>query len=184
MKKTYSIPHIWAILTGLILLSGPTYLIYGVLTRLYLKNEIIPREAYFAFGVFATIGFWIVLLMIYFVKIIYISDKRIKIIFPFKLKSYDYETNQIVKYTINKNLGALKNYETLHFETADNKTYMLNQYEYWNYRKIKEYIENNSVKGEISRFHNIKNVLTGLIIAIFLTIVLIIVFNKFIINVC
>jgi hypothetical protein len=175
--KIRSIPHIWAVVTGLILLFGPFYLIFGLLSRLYSNGETIPKEGYFAVGFFVTLGFWIILMLIYFVKIITISNDRIKIIYPFRLKSYDYNLSEIIMHKVYHNFGVRKNYETLHFQTIDNKLFMIMQFEYWNFKTIKDFVVNNTKTGEISKYHNLKVVLIVLVISIALAIGLIVIFK-------
>jgi len=181
MMKTRSIPHIWAMLAGLMLLAGPIYLIFGVLFRLYIRNQRIPDEGFFSIGIFATIGFWFFLLVVYFVKIIITSNDRISIIFPFRFKRFNYNISEIEKYKVYTNSGKYKNYETLHFQTTDKNVFMIMQYEYWNYEKIRNFFETNSTTGELSRYSNLITSLILLVIAIGMTIGLILIFNHLII---
>jgi len=181
MKKI-SIPHIWALLAGLILLTGPIYLIYGVLSRLYIRCETISPNLYFEFGVLSTLGFWIIMLMINFVKIVIVTDDRLSLIFPFKFQRYNYKFSDLVKSSTNYNIGRLRDYETFHIQTKEGRFFMIMQYEYWNYKRIRDVIRQKTSNGEISRFHNVKPVFYGLIISILFTIGLILIFNKLIIN--
>jgi hypothetical protein len=175
--KIRSIPHIWFILAGLIIIPGPFYLTFGVLSKLYQTGETIPREGYFPLGIFSTLGFWALLSGIYLVKIIIISNDRIKIIFPLRLKQYSYKLSEIVKCYRYKNPGKFKNYESFHFQTNDDNIFMISDFEYWNYKKIKSIIESNSKIDLISKYHNIRVVLILLMISVLLTIGLITIFN-------
>jgi hypothetical protein len=175
--KVRSIPHIWAIVSGLILLIGPASIIYGLLSQLYSLGKIIPKEDFLPLGIIITLLFWVIQMMIYFVKITEISDDNIRILFPFRLKAYNYKTSELVMHTVYLNYGRFMNYESLHFQTKDNKIFMIMQFEYWNFRKFKEFIVNNSTFGEISKFHNLKFVLIELGISIALTIGMIALFN-------
>ncbi len=179
--KTRSIPHIWAILAGLLLLGCPIYLIFGVLSRLYIRNQRIPGEGFFSIGIFATIGFWFFLLMVYFVKIIITSKDGISIIFPFRFKRFNYNISEIEKYKVYTNSGKYKDYETLHFQTTDKKVFMIMQYEYWNYKIIRNFFETNSTTGELSKYSNIIPSLILLAVAIVMTNGLIQIFNHLII---
>lgn len=175
--KIKSIPHIWSILAGMIIIPGPFYLTLGVLSKLYQTGETVPGEGYFPLGIFSTLGFWALLIGIYLVKIIIISDDRIKIIFPLRLKQYSYKLSDIVKFYYCKNPGKFKDYESFHFQTNDGKIFMISEYEYWNYKRIRSIIELNSKFDLISKYHNIRVVLLLLMISVLLTIALITLFN-------
>ena len=83
-------------------------------------------------------------------------------------------------HTIYSNFGTLQNYQTVHFQTIDDKLFMIMQFEYWNFKRLKEFIVNNSKPGEISNYHNVKAVFWGLLISIVLTIVFITTYNEII----
>jgi hypothetical protein len=168
-------------IAGLLLLGGPIYLVFGVLSRLYIRNQRIPDEGFFSIGIFATIGFWVFLLMVYFVKIIITSNDGISIIFPFRFKRYKYNIAEIEKYKVYTNNGKYKDYETLHFQTTDKKVFMIMQYEYRNYKRIRSFFESNSTPGELSNYSNLIPSLILLVIAIGMTIGLIQIFNHLII---
>jgi len=179
--KFRSVPHVWAVVAGFIILAGPAYLIYGFFSRLYTQNQIVSEREFFAVGIMTTLAIWSFLLMIFFVKIIIISDDRIRIIYPFRVKRFDYQVSEIEKHKLYSNHGRYKDYETLHFKTKDNRVYMIMQYEYWNYQEIRNFIKCHAQAGELSRYGNLGVTLILLVIAIGLTVGWIFIFNNLII---
>jgi hypothetical protein len=175
--KTKSIPHIWAILGSLILLAGTTYLVIGLLIRLYHKHEIIPPEGYFPFGVFSTFWYFIILAGIYFVKTVTVKENAVTLFFPFRFKKYVYPWTEISHCYCESNWGRWKNYESFHFSTSDGSTYMIMQFEYRNYKKLKSVIQSHAEEDFIEKFHNLKVVAILFLISIVLTISTISVYN-------
>jgi hypothetical protein len=184
MKTTHSIPHIWALFSGLMLILGPIFLLYGVLSKLYFHCETIPQDGFFAIGFFSTLWFWVLILVVYYVKIVSVSEEKITIFYPFRFKHLSYNFKEILKYSTHYNNGRFKDYESFHFQTIDGRVFMIMQFEYWNYSQITRFIRSHVKSGEISRYHNLKTVLIGLVISLLLTIGLIFIYNRIIINVC
>lgn len=181
--KLWSVPHIMLI-PSLGLLLCPFSLFYFFLPILYKKCEIILSKEYFAFGIYIFLSYFIIYCIICFVKIIIITGNNITILFPFKFKFYKYTNSDIVSYSIYTNYGNFGKYESTHFQTKDHFIFMMSQFEYWNYNKLKEFIQNNSAVGKISKFHNLKSILVGSLISIIMTILTIFLFNQIIKNVC
>jgi hypothetical protein len=166
--KTNSKPHIWPILSGFILVLSGAFFGY-FLFNILLADKSHPLGLYLFLGLLTTIGIWTLSLGIFFFKRISINDK-ITIIYPFRFKKYTYNVSEIEMYQTHYNYGIYKDYESMHFRTFDKKIFMIMRYEFWNYKEISNHIENNSVEGEISKYHNLKPVLLLLIISIGLTI--------------
>lgn len=174
----------WAILIGLTLPFSLSFLLCLLLSKLYAAREVIPEEGYFSVGLFIILLFWIIYLLAYYVKIIFISGNKVKIVFPFRLKCYRYDTSEIEQYEIYYNKGRYKEYETIYFQTNDKKIYTIMQYEYMNYKKMKAFIEKESSFGKVEKYYNWKRLGISCIISLVLAIGLITIYNLIIINGC
>jgi hypothetical protein len=177
--KIKSIPHIWPILAGIVMLAGPFGLTIGVLIKLHNRGEIIPTEGYLPLGVFSTLGFWFLLLGIYFIKILVITNDNLKIIFPFRFRKYSYKPTDVIKYYTYENYGRFKNYESFHFQIIDGNIFMISEFEYFNYKRMKSFIESNSKSEFITKNHNGKAVLMLFLLSLLMTTALFTIFNLF-----
>ena len=174
----------WAILGGLTLPFSLSFALYLLLSKLYATREVIPEEGYFPVGLISILLFWTIYLFVYYAKIIFISDNKVKIIFPLRLKCYCYDISEIEQHKIYYNKGRYKDFETIYFQTTDKKTYTIMQYEYMNYIKIKAFIEKESSFGEVEKYYNWKRVGISCITSIIFAIGLITIYNLLIINGC
>jgi hypothetical protein len=166
--KIKSKPHIWPILSVLLMIISSGLFTYFFF-HLILFDKPIPLGVFIILGLFTTLGVWTFILAIYFFKIISISQENISISFPLRLKKYEFEISELKSYCIYKNSGYYKNYESLHFQTSDMSTFMIMQYEFWNYKKIRDVIITFSKKGEISKYHNFRQILILFTISLIIT---------------
>jgi hypothetical protein len=144
---------------------------------MYQKGEKIPPEGYFSMGILSTLSFLILQMAVYFVKIVVISNDTIRLIFPLRFKKFEYPLLEIKEYKIYQNYGHWKNYESLHFRTADGRIYDISQYEYWNYKRLRNLFEKKFTTGEVSKLHKLKVVLIMFLAAVVSTVILILGFN-------
>ena len=166
--KIYSIPHIWPPLSGIMMILCSAFFGYIFFDSI-LINKPFPLGLFIVLGLFTTLGVWTFILGVYYIKLISISSDNLSILFPLRLKKYKFKLSELQTHKTYNNFGRFVNYETLHFQTSDMKIFMIMQYEFWNYKKVKELIIKNSTIGEISNYHNLKTVLLLLAISLFLT---------------
>ena len=128
-----------------------------------------PTGLFIILGLFTTLGVWTFIIGIYYFKIILISSENISISFPFRFKKYRFNISELESHFIYNNSGRFINYESLHFQISDKRIFMISQYEFWNYKNIRDAIINYSSKGEISKYHNLSQVFILFVISLIMT---------------
>jgi hypothetical protein len=161
-------PHIWPTISVIIMIFCCVFFAYIFFNSIFIDKPL-PVGLFIILGLFSSLAVWTLILGIYFFKIITISSEHISIYFPFRCKKYKYKFSELKSHCTFSNSGRFKDYESLHFQTSDMRIFMINQYEYWNYKKIKDVITSSSENGEISKYHNGRKLLIFFALSIIFT---------------
>ena len=166
-------PHwVLIVLFSYLIVFGISFMI--VCLKLNAENPV-PLGAWSIPIAICSSGLCFLILWIKYAKRLSISNNSIQIDFIFRKKTFEYSFKDIIGFDKHENLGRFKDYESFHFKTSDDKTYMFVDYEFRNYKLLKEAIEANCIQVKISRYHQLKDVLITFLCSLTITIFVVLV---------
>lgn len=119
--------------------------------------------------IFGALGLTSLIFIVKYSKRLIITDNYMQIDRIFLSRTFHYNFQDILGYDVHMNFSRYRDYESFHIKTNDNRLYMILDYEFQNYKQIKNLIQTKSNQISINKYHELRTILLILISSVIIS---------------